>query len=203
VAEAGKQIGDSEKFAKITELITGKVQANALTHKRELTTSEIARIHTDTLNQLMSTTEGFRFREELNPVVGGAKGKVTSVAILGRKSQGTSTAVDYKVDIMVSDTYDFQNKRPEGEYTRFREYLARLLQNNDFDAFESAWHDEVVPFRTSKTKLDNAALFACFMYAIEKRGFTPAPLAWEVTVPMYGTLTVPGHQAAAPQPHRP
>ena len=90
----------------------------------------------------------------------------------------------FRVDVTFQDTYDFDNTR-HGEYDKYRKKLARLLGANDFDGFENAYYREVQPAdRWHKTKLDNAAIFASFMYALEMKGWTPGSLPWEVTVPM-------------------
>jgi hypothetical protein len=104
---------------------------------------------------------------------------------------GKEILVNYEVKVVFKDTYDFDNSR-KGEYDRYRKKLAKLLQQNKFGDFELMYYREQDPsgyFR--KTKLSHAGLFASYMYALEKRGWTPGPLAWEVTIPMRGSLKAP------------
>jgi hypothetical protein len=204
VQAAGDQIYESQKWKEISTDIAKKLQAHVNAHRKEPTADEIGKAHTDELNKRMATKEGFRFAGELNPVVGGAKGKITRTTIMARRTVGNDTILDYQVDILVYDTYDFDNDRSDvPEYDHYRKNLARLLQNDDFDGFESSFLGEFMPLKPSKTSLDHAALFASFMYALEMRRWTPGGLSWEVTVPMIGSITAPAPRGVpAPQPPR-
>ena len=92
--------------------------------------------------------------------------------------------ITYELQVKISDVYDFQNKRT-GEYARYRENLATLLRSDQYERFNVAYFGEAHPIqRLRHIRLDLAATFASFMYALERKGWTPGGLAWEVTVPM-------------------
>jgi hypothetical protein len=124
---------------------------------------------------------------------------VDSVRIASEKAGDKGIDRTYTIGITFYDVYDFENKRT-GEYDVYRKKLAALLRADRFDDFEKAFGVEtglVDGHRT--TKLDDAAVFASFMYALEKKGWTPGGLAWKVTVPVDITL----HFAAPPQQKKP
>jgi hypothetical protein len=85
------------------------------------------------------------------------------------------------------DTYDFGNKR-SGVYDEYRKQLANHLAKNEYEKFWTDFRSEASG--KGKTKLDEAAVFASFMYAIEKKGWTPGPLPWEVTILIKGTVDI-------------
>ena len=107
---------------------------------------------------------------------------------------------DAYVNITFSDTYDFENRR-YGEYDHYRKELALYLGANDFEGFESVYSREAHhPFdkKMHKTHLDNAAVFASFMYALEQKRWTPGGMKWDVTVPTEITLvSKPAHHYAS------
>jgi len=188
VEEAGKEIAASDKYHELEKNTNVEIQ-NKLTKTfhhmpDEKDVADIARHY-------LTRKKGIEFRGRLNPVIGGVTGvKVGSEAVFLEKT-GTPDEgqVEYKLEITFYDTYDFTNKR-QGYYDKYRKRLAKLLQENKFEEFEQAYDDmvSVNPFGKPK-RLDNAAVFASFMYALEKRGWTPGPLSWHVAVPMYGTIS--------------
>jgi hypothetical protein len=136
---------------------------------------------------------GIAFRGSLNSVIGGVRdievGEKVELAV--EPSHGETKRVDYILAVTLFDTYDFANKR-EGEYAVYRNRLADLLKKNQFCEFEKAYWGEMCPGPSGpRTQLDSkAVLFASFMYALERRGWTRGPLPWHVTISMYGTFTV-------------
>jgi hypothetical protein len=193
IKRASVEIAESPEFANLQTQMNAKCQAElAQAHARQPVTEAIKAIYAKDLNRVREKS-GIAFRYTLNAVIGGVTGvSVKDARILASRpkggSAGANAEIDYEVDVVFSDTYDFENRRT-GVYETYRKRLAHLLALNDFTAFEAEYGGELLP--TGKTNLDSAAIFASFMYALEKKGWTPGPLAWEVSVPMRGTTTVP------------
>lgn len=185
VEEAGEEIKASDTFKDLTAKVTKAVQAAE--DKSSKTTLEAADVERVTKEHLTTLREkkGIAFRAGLNPVIGGvSKVDVKGVTALGTEDTPTGTVAMYRINVNFFDTYDFENER-SGEYDRYRKNLAALLIANRFSDFWNAYQDEMLPIDSwHKTKLDNAAIFASYMYALEKKGWTPGPLSWDVTVPM-------------------
>jgi hypothetical protein len=92
----------------------------------------------------------------------------------------------YELQIALGDVYDFENKREDQPaYDRFRKELARLLTSGQYGAFWWEYHRALY----GGNPVDRARVFASFMYAIEKAGFT-LPMEWEITLTVSGP--VPG-----------
>jgi hypothetical protein len=81
-----------------------------------------------------------------------------------------------------------------------------LLAIRDYDKFEAAYNAEssvgiggtympAMPhfFGSRTTHLNDAAIFACFMYALEMNGWTHE-LPWDVVIPVQITLNFPPPQ---------
>lgn len=191
VAKAGEEIAASDTFLKLSKDTNDHLQHAATKHGRMLTEQEIATVARNYL-QARNKKRGIAFRGALNPVIGGItaidvdpKIKLTNLPATEEK-----ISADYELGVTLSDTYDFDNRRT-GEYDHYRKRLARLLTENKFQEFNKAYRTEMQPVDSwHKTKLDNAALFASFMYAVEKKGWTSGPLAWKTTVAMKGHLQV-------------
>jgi hypothetical protein len=185
VKEAGDEIHASDTFKDLTMKVTKAIQAaEDKSSKTTLEPTDVERIAKEYLTTLREK-KGIAFRAGLNPVIGGvSKVDVKGATALGTADTPTGTVAQYRVDVNFMDTYDFENQR-SGEYDRYRKNLAALLIANKFREFWDAYQDEIVPIDSwHKTKLDSAAVFASYMYALEKKGWTPGPLAWDVTVPM-------------------
>lgn len=155
---------------------------------------EIASIALRNLRAKMERS-GIAFRYELNPVLGGvSKVDIGEVAI-ATAIEERGTKIDYRIGVVFFDTYDFDNART-GEYDAYRKKLAQLLRQGKYGEFWKAYEREVsgalgIDETGRKTHLDQAAVFASYMYALEKKGWTPGPLPWDVTVPMVGSFVVP------------
>jgi len=184
VAAAGKEIGESKEFS----LFTANLQAHLRTMVRTQRLHDIRldqlRVAADRYLDAKKIRDGIAFRNTLNAVIGGVTGvDVEKVELLEERLSDDGTDRKYRIGIIFYDTYDFANKR-SGEYDRYRKKLAVLLIAEKFDEFEQAFYPEANPFSdTHQTKLDDAAVFASFMYALEKKGWTPGALSWQVTVP--------------------
>jgi hypothetical protein len=192
VQTAGAEIGQSPEFAKLQAEMTTKCQAELPgVHTKHTLTEQIAALYGKDLDRIRKK-HGIAFKYTLNPVIGGVTGvKVSGARIVGKTPKGKNVEVSYDVDVVFSDVYDFTNKR-QGVYEAYRKRLALLLAFNDFSEFEKEYFTEVQPIGKFRANhLDNAAVFASFMYALEKKGWTPGGLPWEVTVPMHGTVTLP------------
>jgi hypothetical protein len=128
---------------------------------------------------------GLAFRYELNAVIGGVGDvDVTRVDVLPLPTPD-GTRSFYVLHLTFRDAYDFDNTR-SGIYNVYRKKLAKLLADRRYPDFWEAYGRETIGLGT--TGLDSAAIFASFMYALEKAGWTPGPLPWEVTVPLTGTI---------------
>jgi hypothetical protein len=130
-----------------------------------------------------------KFKKTLNTVIGGATG-IEVVGLESRSPQSVGnglTKLTFVLQVKISDQYDFANVR-KGHYDEFRKEMALLLKLNKFDEFESRVGVKLIVNHDKKWGdkgyLDEAAVFACFMYALEKRGWTPGSLPWNVTIPM-------------------
>ena len=190
VEKAGEEIHDSPEFKKLAEELNKYLQGSIDTHHLTKAEPEKLRSLADQHLKAIKKSRGIAFRYTLNAVIGGVTGvEVKSVTHLQDKTVPEGTASTYRVDINFSDTYDFQNKRT-GEYDRYRKQLAKYLVANDFDKFDDAYEREAQPIIKSwhHTKLDNAAVFASYMYALEVRGWTPGGLPWDVTIPAEITI---------------
>jgi hypothetical protein len=198
IAQAGVEIGQSPEFKHLTEELASYLQ-------NEISRQHLAKVSPDDIRRMadrhlkaVKTKSGIAFRYTLNAVIGGVTGvAVNQVSDLGDTVSANGTASKFEIEITLSDTYDFQNKR-SGEYEHYRQKLARLLLANEFDKFDEAYEGEVhypIDISTHKTHLDNAAVFASFMFALEKKKWTPGGLAWDVTVPAEVTLVF--HQSRA------
>ena len=193
VAMAGASIGESVEFIKLSEdlrlHLQGLVKAR---HLNDVAPDSLSLMAEAFLKARKKGREGIVFRDTLNTVIGGITGvEVQSVELKEFNFDVEPMQRTYQVGVRFLDTYDFENER-SGEYDRYRKELARLLAANQFDKFDAAFAHEISPDgRQHKTKLDDAAVFASFMYALEKKGWTPGGLKWSVTVPMRLTLAFP------------
>jgi hypothetical protein len=187
--QAAAEIGQSPEFARLQTEMNSKVQVQLAHARKEPSASDLAALYGKDLNHVQHR-KGIAFRYTLNAVIGGVSGvKVESAQILSRGVRAGQMALDYRVNVNFADTYDFENKRT-GAYEAYRQKLAYLLSINDFTRFEDAYDNEAMPWGSPKTHLDGAAVFASFMYALERKGWTPGPLPWNVSVPMMGTVTL-------------
>jgi hypothetical protein len=205
IANAGVEIGESPEFAHLSDELKRFLQNYVNQHQLSKFEPEKILTLSDAHLKAIKKKQGIAFRYTLNAVIGGVGGvAVDSVADLTDDSTSDPTTRKYKIGITFSDTYDFENKRT-GEYDHYRKKLARLLIVDDFENFEKAYYGEVRhPFDGSshRTHLDNAAVFASFMYALEKKKWTPGGLDWSVTVPTEITLSLKPPQHHATQAHK-
>lgn len=215
-AEAGGEIGQSAEFKHLSEELNKHMQAT-IDRAKVHTIDPVKLAHMADLHlKSVKKSKGIAFRVTLNAVIGGVSDvAVKSTTYLGEGSTPKGPGGRYRVDITFFDVYDFENKR-SGEYDSYRKELARHLAANDFEKFEDLYSREAHhPFdkKMHKTKLDNAAVFASYMYALEKKRWTPGGLAWDVTVPTE-VILVPaaqhpaghppaGHYPAGHHPHKP
>jgi hypothetical protein len=196
IAAAGEEIGASVEFTRLMDGLNRYLQV-AVDARRVKAEPSKLRDLADQHLKAIKKSQGIAFRTTLNAVIGGVTGvAVKSVVLLGDTPSPRGILSRYRIEVTFSDTYDFANKR-SGEYERYRKQLAAYLLANDFDKFEAAYWGEVKPFARHKTKLDNAAVFAAFMYALEMKKWTHGGLDWEVTVP--GEITILHASNAADQ----
>jgi len=192
VAEAGEEIGVSPEFAKLSQELNKYMQGTVeQLHLTKPAPDRLLTIADRHLKEVKKRAPGIAFRNTLNAVIGGITDvSVDSVEHTGDVDSKEGMSSKYIFGIRFYDTYDFANQR-SGEYDRYRKQLARYLIANDFEKFEDAYSREAHhPFdkKLHKTKLDNAAVFASFMYALEQKRWTAGPLPWSVLVPTEITL---------------
>lgn len=203
VAMAGKSIGESAEFVQLGGDLARHLQ-NAVNsgHMQQIAPDRVLVLAEAFLKARKKGVKGIAFRNTLNTVIGGVSGvQVDGVELTEERAEADRKLRRYRIDITFTDTYDFQNER-SGEYDRYRKRLAQLLLADQYDKFDKEFGNEANPFGTHhKTKLDDAAVFASFMYALEKKKWTPGGLTWSVTVPAEATLTFP-IQHPKPSPGR-
>jgi hypothetical protein len=195
VAAAGEEIGEAREFGVLTADLQGHLQTMVTAQKlHEITTDGLKSAAYRHLDAKRRSKSGIAFRHTLNTVIGGITGiDVEEVKLLEEVQSTTGMTRKYQIGIILRDIYDFENKR-SGEYDRYRKKLAALLIAGKFAEFEDGFFGEAIPFsQTRRTKLDDATVFASFMYALEKKRWTPGGLSWQVTVPAEISL----HFAAA------
>jgi hypothetical protein len=177
VAAAGDEIAQSPEFAKLSNDLQRHLEKQQISAANA--PERVQQLASAYLNQRLRRG-GISFRYELNAVIGGA----TGVEVPEVTATASDAGLDYVVKVEFLDTYDFENKRG-GQYDAYRKRLAALLAAGSYPDFWEAYLREVTGVRRT-TGLDDAALFAAFMYAIEKKGWTPGPLPWRVSVPISG-----------------
>ncbi len=191
VKDAGKEIGESQEFAALEADTQKYLQARAKTyHKKPFTDRSLAYHAENYLKTRKNSKGSIVFKKTLNTVVGGITNvDVRSAKFTSKKQVRSMFEVEYEFEVIIHDEYDFENRR-FGFYDQFRKQAASLLIADDFDAFEKMvfGQAETAVFESRKAKLDDAAVFASFMFALEKKKWTPGPLAWQVAVPMRGTI---------------
>jgi hypothetical protein len=204
IASAGKAVGADDQFHELVAGLNRFLQSQADQGRfSKDQTDKIRSIADAHLKALKKAKPGINLRQNLNTVIGGVGG-IAVDGVTRETLGGAGPGVTYEVKIHISDTYHFNNHR-EGDQDRFRKLLSKLLSTRDFDKFEEAYNAEASlgvdslphPFLSKKWKrLDNAADFACFMYALEMNGWTPGGLDWDVVVPVEISLDFkPPHKA--------
>jgi hypothetical protein len=184
VSAAGVEMGASREFAQLTAdvhtaLAGLKPSADTATAQEQI--QEAAQAYLDKRMK----DRGLAFRYELNAVIGGVGGvEVTRVDLFPMPTAEGMRRL-YVLHLTFRDAYDFENQRG-GIYDAYRKKLAKLLIDGRYPDFWEAYGRETIGL--GYTGLDSAAIFAAFMYALEKAGWTPGRLPWEVTVPLAGTV---------------
>jgi hypothetical protein len=190
IGEAGAEIGASIEFKELVAALQKKLQGQITSNHLKTMAPDRILVAADKYLDTRRNRSGVAFRNTLNTVIGGVTDTdVAEVALLSESAGAHGVDRRYRVGLVFYDVYDFDNKRT-GEYEAYRKKLARLLQADRFDDFERAFGVETGVYDgPRKTSLDDAAVFASFMYALEKKRWTPGGLAWNVTVPCEIGLT--------------
>lgn len=197
IEEAGVAIQESPDFAKLRDELNVELQRAANRAKIALDDAAVQAVANRYVKA--SIAKGIKWQSAgLNPVIGGVGGlEVLSADLVATESlPGKRRTLVYRLTLAVRDTYDFENNR-KGEYDRLRKELAQLLASNRFVEFEARMAD--YGFDPSSSFIRDyryTSLFACFMYALEKRGWTGPGIPWEVKLPMIIQFTddvVSGH----------
>jgi hypothetical protein len=187
LANAGAAITASQHFASLRADIEKALQSTADGRAAALSADEV-RMAADKLVK-RQIAKGLEWRKDgLNPVIGGVGGlSVDAAKQTGVQEDGKRFL--YELRVTVNDTYDFSNKRT-GNYAHTREELARLLAGNRFNEFECKLRTLGFTENSFIQKSGYTSLFAAFMYALEKRGWTGPGIAWKVTLPMRVGLNI-------------
>jgi RHS repeat-associated protein len=191
VKAAGEEIKQEPEFKKLERQIEGK--AGALGNK--LLGAKADDLLEATVNKHLQSrlkNGGIAFKYETNPIIGGVSGAEVKSVRASQVKTAQGIRIDYEIDVTFKDTYDFENKRT-GVYDRYRKELAGYLSKGEYDKFWDVFESEAAG--KGKTGLKYPEVFASFMYAIEKKGWTPGPLAWDVTITMKGSVLVPNAPA--------
>ena len=197
IAAAGKEIGGDEQFqTKVVKVLTDFLQAQVSLGRLRKEESDRIRLLGDQHLKAILKKPGIELRKELNVIIGGVEAiGVDSATFISDTPTDTGSIAKYRVDIRIGDEYHFKNIR-HGEQDKFRRELAGYLHARRFGKFEDAYNAESsVGIGTSyipalphfsgarKTHLNDAAIFACFMYALEVNGWTRG-LRWDVVIPV-------------------
>jgi hypothetical protein len=195
IAEAGKEIGADDQFHDLVKELTRFLQTQADQGRFSSDQTDRIKAIADAHLKAIRKSRGIDFRRNLNTVIGGVGG-IAVDAVTRDAAAGAGLGIAYQVKIHISDTYHFNNHR-EGDQDRYRKLLSQLLSARDFDKFEETYDAEATlgldslphPFLGRKWQsLDDATIFASFMYALEMNGWTPGGLDWDVVVPAPVTL---------------
>lgn len=127
------------------------------------------------------------FRNGLNTIVGGLSGIEAKNITYSVNETDSGIEIKYNVTVEFSDVYDFENDR-SGVYDKYRKSLAKMLKEGKFAEFEKAYAEQAI---TNSKKISRAGVFASFMYALEKAGYTPGSLEWSTELNMSGTINLP------------
>jgi hypothetical protein len=200
VAKAGKAIGEDEQFhALVVKEMNVYLQAQVAQGKLYRNETDKMRLLADQHLRAIKNHRGIDLRKHLNAVIGGVGSiAVESVRYVSDASTVNGMVVTYRADIRIGDTYNFHGHRT-GEQAMLRTKLAHYLAARDYNKFEATYNDEAsfglgasylpLPhFGSKKTHLDDAGVFACFMYALEDNHWT-TPLDWDVVIPVEIKLT--------------
>jgi hypothetical protein len=190
VSLAGQEIRQEPEFKKLE----GQLQDMAQHLGTRLLADKGGALLRDSADKLVQARMkpgggGLAFRYQTNPIIGGAERVSVTAARIIKYPAATGTVVDYDIDLDFADTYDFDNKRT-GMYDKYRKELASHLLKSEYDTFWTAFETETAASGKGRTKLDSAGVFASFMYAIERKGWTPGGLAWHVSIPARGTVLI-------------
>jgi hypothetical protein len=179
LSDAGSAIAESQHFAILRMDIQAALQSAGAGRAEAPSTDEV-RAAADKLVK-SQIARGLEWRKDgLYPVIGGAGGlSVDAAQRTGVQEDGKRLL--YELRVAVNDTYDFSSKRT-GNYARTREELARLLASNRFNEFECKLRTLGFTENSFIQTSGYTSLFAAFMYALEKRGWTG--IAWKVSLPM-------------------
>jgi len=196
VAAAGLEIQREPNFKKLEAELKAKIhqlEKHLATEGGDERLLETARKHFKG-----AMKHGVEFKYETNTIIGGvANIEVRDAALIHQDSDGEGLGEtmqsEYVINVTFKDSYDFSNRRT-GIYDQYRKRLAAHLAKNEYEKFWVDFKNEASG--KGKSKLDEAAVFASFMYAIEQKGWTPGPLPWEVTIPIKGTVTIPKPRSA-------
>jgi hypothetical protein len=193
ISMAGNEIAASPEFKRLSGELNRFLQSSVDRSPQAAADTERLRVLADKHLKAIKTRSGIAFRYTLNAVIGGVTGvDVRAVTLVSESAARSGSSRQYRFDITFSDTYDFENQR-YGEYDRYRKELARYLLRNDFERFWAVYSREAhhpLDKTIHRTHLDNAAVFASFMYALEQKKWTPGGLKWDVTVPAEITLAI-------------
>jgi RHS repeat-associated protein len=190
--QAGQEIRASKTFAGLETDVQTVLRGKQATLRAD-TIEEQLKTRSGTYLENRRTTKGIEFRGELNPIIGGVSGGITvdkaTVTSMTKTKKGLK--IDYRLDVTITDTYNFGNSR-KGEYDKYRKTLASLLVAGKYNEFNIAYHKEALGLPGRQTKLDKAAVFASYMYALEKKGWTDkSGVTWHTTIPMTGSVVIP------------
>jgi len=219
IARVGKAIEVSKQFQYMAEWVEWKILEITHTDGHHLPSEPELKKYANTALGLLlrpkrAGTRPFYFgKEGLQPIIGGigklechlatilssTPGTPGTPAVPGKGGKPGTKAVPatpgkqtYALQVLIGDTYDFDNVR-EGDYDRFRKRLAALLKSGDYHTFEHEYTSKLHAARWSggtPNDIDKGHVFAGYMYALEMAGIFKG-FYWDVTLPINGRLAFP------------
>jgi hypothetical protein len=220
IKRVGKSIESSKQYQYMAEWVEWKILDIVVSDAHHLPTgpAELQKHANTALTLLIRPkrpgVKPFYFgKEGLQPIIGGIGKLQCSSATILSSTPGTPAkppvppkngkpgtpavpavpgTMTYALDVLIGDTYDFDNVR-EGDYDRFRKRLAALLKAGDYHTFEREYTSKLHAVRWSggtPNDIDKGHVFAGYMYALEMAGIFKG-FYWDVTLPMKGRLAYP------------
>lgn len=188
LAAVGRLIAASSDYEHLRLGVEQELQLKANRRGRRPSTKEIAADAREYL-QLVRATVGIHFQGRLQSILGsvGAVDVPEPATILNVDTSLFHDAIDFEIRIVLKDTYGFADPSC-GDDAEFCKRLLTLLADRRYFDFRYEYLWETIPHTN---RLAGSTVFAAFMHALEKYGFTRGLFAWQVAVPLRGRLVAP------------
>lgn len=193
ITTVGRWIAASSDFEHLRLGVEHELQLKATRRGRRSTAAEIAADAREYL-QLVRATVGIRFEGKLRRILSSVEAIDVPLpaTILKIESSLFREVVDYELDVVMMNTFDFVDL-PSGADEVFCKRLLTLLADERYFDFRCEYLWATIPHTH---RLAESTVFAAFMHSLEAAGFTRGPLAWTAAVPLRGRLSAPSDAAA-------